>query len=253
MPQNFENYHEPFAGSAAIFLNLWNSGRISKKYYLSDTNPDLIDAFVAIRDDVDSVIKILKKYKNEQRHYYKIRSSKPRTLVGRAARLIYLNRTCFNGIYRVNSKGVFNVPYSGRQYKELFDFNNLRCVSCVLAHCFIQCEDFEVALSRVQKGDLVFLDPPYTVSHDNNGFIKYNQKLFSWSDQKRLASAINRIVQKKAYFVLTNAYHNSIADLFNNYGTLKTLGRPSTVGGSVDCRRSVMEYVISNNLEYTNE
>jgi DNA adenine methylase len=246
LPYRFRNYYEPFLGGAAVFFHLKQQGKLKANGVLSDLNQDLIDCFLQIRDNVEKVIKNLKTYQNEKDFYYHIRKFTPFSAEEKAAKFIYLNRTSFNGIYRVNLEGVYNVPYGFKTYKVLFDYDNLRRTSALLQGTHIISQDFQNCLKPVEKGDLVFLDPPYTVAHKNNGFIKYNQKIFAWCDQHRLSEAIKKIVDKGAYFILTNAAHPSIDELFCTYGIKVELRRFSVIGGKKAKREIKSEHVFSN-------
>ncbi|MGD0856272.1 MAG: Dam family site-specific DNA-(adenine-N6)-methyltransferase [Dehalococcoidia bacterium] len=244
--ENINNYYEPFVGGGSVFFYLSQIGKLRNKVVLSDINKELIDCYIQLRDNVEDVIKHLQNYKNEEYVYYSIRGLTPSSDSEAAAKFIYLNRTSFNGIYRVNLNGVYNVPYGFKNYTELFDYNNLRRVSEVLAGINIIHRDFQAVLSEILEGDLVFLDPPYTVAHDNNGFIKYNQKLFAWSDQERLKETVKLIAEKGAYFILTNAANPSINTLFGSVGTQIQLSRYSVIGGKKAKRGIINEYVFSN-------
>ena len=142
--------------------------------------------------------------------------------VQRAAKFIYLNQTSYNGIYRVNLKGVYNVPF-GFRTKTFLDPANLLNAQQALEKTTLKKQDFNLVIKNIKKKDLVFLDPPYTVSHNNNGFIKYNEKIFSLDDQIRLSAIIDEIKKKGAYYILTNAAHNIIDDIFEK-GDKKILG-----------------------------
>jgi len=243
---SFNNYYEPFLGGASVFLFLKQNELISGDIYLSDSNAGLIQCYEQVRDNIERVVKSLSKYRNERDFYYSIRSSKFRDSTDQAARFIYLNRTSFNGIYRVNSKGEYNVPYGFKSYKTLFDFENLRLVSENLKGVSLSMGDFESGLESIQKGDLAFLDPPYTVAHKNNGFLKYNQKIFSWDDQVRLASVVEKIVTRGAYYILTNAAHRSVGNLFKMYGKKMIMKRYSVIGGKMAKRGKINEYFFTN-------
>ena len=243
---NINNYFEPFLGGGSVFFYLSQIGKLHNRIVLSDINKELINCYIQLRDNIEDVIKYLQNYKNEESVYYSIRELSPRSDSEAAARFIYLNRTSFNGIFRVNLNGVYNVPYGFKNYSILFDYNNLRRVSEVLAEIQIIHCDFQTILGEISEGDLVFLDPPYTVAHDNNGFIKYNQKLFSWSDQERLKFVVELIATKGAYFILTNAAHPSIDALFGSTGTEVQLSRHSVIGGKKAKRGIINEYVFSN-------
>lgn len=238
---DFNNYHEPFLGGAAFFLSI-NHQNIS---FLSDLNSDLIDTYVELRDHPERIIEILLTYQNSREFYYHIRGLKFDDPTERAARFIYLNQTSFNGIYRVNLNGEYNVPY-GYRNKEFLDANNLKNVSLKLRKTSIFQADFDVIRENVKCKDLVFLDPPYTVSHNNNGFIKYNQKIFSLNDQYRLSELIEFIKRKGAFYILTNAGHPKIVEIFEKEDKRIELSRASLIGGKNAKRGSVKEYVFTN-------
>jgi DNA adenine methylase len=242
LPQYFNDYHELFLGSATLFFYL----SPLKEVYLYDLNEDLILTYSQIRDNVDNVINSLKRLKNSETEYYRIRSSKPTTDHTKAAKFIYLNRTSFNGIYRVNSNGEYNVPYGKRTNVDIVTENNLREVSKILQRKNIIQSDFEEALVNIKEGDLVFLDPPYTITHENNGFIEYNKKLFSWEDQERLAKTVIEIDKRKAYFILTNASHYTIMNLYEGIGKIFKRKRYSKVGGRNKTRGVFNELIITN-------
>jgi DNA adenine methylase len=246
LPTAFGDYYEPFLGGAAVFFYLKQSGRLTGLAVLSDANEELVDCYIQVRDNVEDVITHLRSYRNTRDFYYDMRALAPSSETERAARFIYLNRTSFNGIYRVNLNGVYNVPYGFKEYAELFDCENLREASRLMNGTPILYKDFQEPLSQVGAEDLVFLDPPYTVAHDNNGFIKYNQKLFAWRDQERLAATIGTIADKGAYYVLTNAAHPSVEDLFGRFGTRVELRRYSVIGGKKAKRELKGEYVFCN-------
>lgn len=247
LPKEFNNYHEPFLGGASIFLYLKANNLIKKESFLSDFNTELINAYTQIKLNSDEVIKGLNKLKNTKDDYYGIRSSKPRTSINQAIRFIYLNKTSFNGLYRVNLKGEYNVPYGFKETKDLFEFNNIKNISNLLnQNVNISSDDFFSVIDNVQANDLIFLDPPYTVAHENNGFIKYNQKIFLWDDQERLANLLLRITEKKAFFILTNAAHESIEKLFSDLGKRHKVQRSSNIGGKGASRKKVNEYIFTN-------
>lgn len=239
--EKYANYHEPFLGGASIFFSLMPSN----KAYLSDSNKRLIETFSAIRDNYFEVIHELKKLNNTEKNYYKIRQQKFDDKYKKAAQFIYLNQTSFNGIYRENLKGEYNVPY-GHRAKKIYDEANLRLCMDALQNCELSSGDFENILDNIDKGDIVFLDPPYTVSHNKNGFIKYNKKLFSLSDQYRLKEVIECINKVGAYYVLTNAAHETIFKIFSKGSYVIELSRGSSIGGLKAKRGRVNEFLFSN-------
>ncbi len=244
LPEKYGTYIEPFLGSGAVFFSL-----CPKKAILTDVNRDLIATYQGIQEDWRKVLRSLRVHQrgHDADYYYRIRDSQPRSTASAAARLIYLNRTCFNGIYRVNRFGKFNVP-KGSRNTVLFDSDNFGAIARALANAKLMATDFEVAIDMAKKGDLVFADPPYTVRHNNNGFIKYNEKLFSWDDQIRLADALERAVDRGAKVVSTNGHHHSLRKLYRDRGfKLRTVSRASCISAAPESRRSFDELVILSN------
>lgn len=237
----YNGYHEPFLGSGAIFFAL----EPCNKAFLSDLNQELIDTFLEIKNNPDAVINKLKTFENTKEFYYKIRGTIYDDQASCAARFIYLNQTSFNGIYRVNLQGVYNVPY-GFRTKHFLEEEKIMNASKYLKNSEIYCGDFSLGQDKIKKGDLVFLDPPYTVSHNNNGFIKYNQKLFSLNDQERLSKFIDHIKEKEAYYILTNAAHEQILEIFDKKDRCIELQRASLIGGLKAKREQVSEYIFTN-------
>lgn len=241
IPRNFKNYHEPFLGGGSIFLAI----NPTRRSFLSDTNSELIDTYMALKTSPQQIIEELKQYRNTEEFYYTIRGQRFTDPFSSAARFIFLNQTSFNGIYRVNLKGTYNVPY-GHRKKQFLDENALIMASLRLKNADLFCDDFEIVRDNVKKNDLVFLDPPYVVSHNGNGFIKYNQKLFSLYDQYRLSSLIDYIKSKGAYYVLTNAAHHKILEIFSKNDRIVELSRANLIGGLNARRGQTSEYVFTN-------
>jgi DNA adenine methylase len=237
-----ERYVEPFLGGGAVFFAL-----APDRALLSDALPALIESFVAVRDTVDDVISQLRRLERSEAAYYRIRSAKPRTRAGRAAQFIYLNKTCFNGLYRVNLNGQFNVPY-GRHGPNLLvcDAEQLHRASAALRPASIEAQDFEAAIDSTGTGDLVYCDPPYTIAHAANGFVEYNARVFRWEDQRRLAAAVARAARRGARVAVSNADHPSIRDLYcRGYGfTPRVIRRWSTMAASAHRRFETHELLL---------
>lgn len=243
LPTNgFNQYHEPFIGGGSIFFHLQ-----PEKAFISDLNEELINTYLAIQNNVELVIKFLKQFKNTEDEYYKIRSTKFEDFFQSAARFIYLNQTSFNGIYRVNLDGEYNVPY-GKRYKYQFDYENLRKVSKNIKSASFSSGDFSKVIQNVKEGDLVFLDPPYTVTHNSNGFIQYNQKIFSLNEQYRLSEMIDKIKDIGAYYILTNAAHPEVKRIFDKGDSVFEISRSSTVGGIGSKRGKYAEIIMTNGV-----
>ncbi len=235
VPRKFSRYYEPFLGGGAVFFSL-----LPTVATLSDTNDELIQMYVQVRDHPDKVISRLRCMPNSAEDYYRIRSTKPRTDAGRAARLIYLCTLSFNGIYRQNRKGEFNVPYGYKTHINPCDEVAIERISGSLQGKVLLTGDFEKATSTAQKGDFVYFDPPYTVAHDNNGFVKYNAAIFSWADQKRLASVSSRLKRAGCKVIVSNADHSSIRKLYSDFN-IRVIKRHSVMAASSEFRRPVCE------------
>ena len=240
MPRKFNDYHEPFVGGGSIFSNLDCKNRI----FISDSNNELICFYNQVKNNFDGFLYHLQKFENTKEDFYKIRQSNPDSEDEIAARFYYLNRTCFNGLYRVNQNGLYNVPYGYRDIS-LIDLISLKNLQKSLQKVVVSCSDFEKSLKLVKKGDFVFIDPPYTVAHNKNGFIEYNQKIFSWHDQERLLNCTNELIEKNAYFIMTNAYHESIKSLYKNLGNHYEIERYSTISGNMNSRFKISLTVYS--------
>ena len=239
---SFNNYHELFLGGGAVFFAL----EPEKQAFLSDVNEELINTYTMIQKNPENIIRELKKYKNEEEFYYMMREKEMEDPILRAARFIYLNKTSFNGIYRVNNNGKYNVPYGFRNTYNIEE-NNLYGISSRLKNTTLACNDFEDSLDKIQKNDLILLDPPYTVSHNENGFIKYNQKLFALDDQIRLSEFIEKIKEIGAYYILTNAAHQKVIEIFDKEDdTRYDLSRASIIGGKNASRGQIKEFVFTN-------
>lgn len=240
LQQPFNRYIEPFLGSGAVFFHLAPQSAL-----LADRNADLIETYQAIKDDWRRVIKELQKHNrnHSRRYYYTVRCLKPRNPYTRAARFIYLNRTCWNGLYRVNLRGEFNVPV-GTKSSALLDTDDFEAIANLLSNVELRASDFEYIIDLARTGDLIFVDPPYTVKHNLNGFIKYNETLFSWDDQIRLKNALMRAKARGAKILVTNAYHASVKRLYKDLGEMIVLKRPSVIAAHPEHRKFCEELII---------
>lgn len=241
LPNNITGkYIEPFLGSGAVFFHLRPKSSI-----LSDANEALIESYLAIKSDYKRVADHLRAHatKHSAEYYYKIRAMKCRNEYSRAAQFIYLNRTCWNGLYRVNRQGEFNVPI-GTKTKVILDDDDFENISSALQNSEITAADFETQIDRSGAGDFVFADPPYTVRHKHNGFIKYNETLFHWDDQVRLRDALLRAKNRGVRILLTNADHESIRTLFRDDFSISELSRYSAISGVSSSRGSYSELII---------
>ncbi len=211
---------------------------------LSDRNVELIDTYQALAHDWESVWHHLVKHDrlHSSDYYYEVRDRQCKTPSTRAARFIYLNRTCWNGLYRVNRAGVFNTPI-GTKKRAVLETDDFEKVAELLQGAELTSGDFEDQVDRAGAGDLVFADPPYTVRHQYNGFVKYNEQLFSWDDQVRLCEALARAKRRGAYVICTNADHHSIRELYGSDFKLISLSRYSSIAGAGGTRGKYAEIV----------
>jgi DNA adenine methylase len=212
---------------------------------LSDKCRELIETYETVRDGVSRIIRHLQPLKPDRNLFYAIRNRPSRGRLKRVAEFLYLNKTCWNGLYRVNSQGRFNVPYGKPKTDFIADFRNLTACAEALGKpdVTIGCWDFETALKEVEAGDLVYLDPPYVTRHNDNGFIDYNENLFSWDDQERLAQRARQLARKGAFVVVTNANHPDILELYTGF-VRRTLTRSSTLASNPKFRVGVKEAIL---------
>lgn len=230
---------EPFAGSAAMFFNL--EPRVAM---LSDSNWDLINTYIAVRDQLDEFLENLEtlKPRTTKAEYYAIRGDVPKCDIKRAARFVYLNRLAWNGLYRVNKRGEFNVP-RGTKSSVTLPTDDWHSASDLLQRAQLRHCDFERVIEECGEGDSLFVDPPYTVAHNNNGFVKYNEKIFSWNDQIRLKKALDSAISRGAKVVVTNADHMSVRELYSG-NEMQNLSRASVIAGRAAARGNTQEALI---------
>lgn len=243
LPNRFNRYFEPFLGSGSVFFHLQPRSAL-----LADSNPSLIATYRGIKSDWRRLTRTLARHHRNHcdRYYYQVRKLEPDDLVVQASRMIYLNRTCFNGIFRTNRKGQFNVPRGDRN-EVLRDTDDFEGVARLLAGAEIRLSDFESIIDESRRGDFVFADPPYTVRHNLNGFVRYNETLFSWRDQERLARSLIRARRRGVQIVCTNADHKSIRALYAQGFHLKAVNRFSAISARTESRKEFTELLITAN------
>lgn len=237
IPSFTGRYIEPFLGGGAVFFHIRPERAI-----LSDVNSRLVEVYQAIRNDWKKVDYELRRMQrsHSKEYYYQERSRKRRATHTRAAQFLYLNRTCWNGLYRENLKGEFNVPI-GTKNKVIFEEEDFSEISNTLKNAELLACDFSETIGRAREGDLVFVDPPYTTMHNVNGFVKYNQKIFSWEDQLRLKQSISEALDRDAKVILTNADHESIHQLYSDMSRSISVDRASIISGKASSRKSTSE------------
>lgn len=215
LPRTYGRYIEPFIGGGALFFSLRPDQAV-----IADSNPELINMYQAVADDVDAVITELKTYENCEEVFYATRALDWRdmTPAAAAARMIFLNRTCFNGLYRVNKSGAFNVPFGRYKNPKIIDEPALRAAALLLQNATIVCGDYkDVLKAQAQPGDLVFLDPPYLPISAYADFKRYTKEQFYEEDHLELAQEIERLHELGCHVVLTNSNHPLVHEEFGGY------------------------------------
>ena len=204
LPARIETFFEPFVGGAAVFFALAAEGRFQRAV-LADRNPDLVAVYRALQADAEAVIDELSQMRHSEAEYYRIRGLSPRRLAQRAARVIYLNKTGYNGLYRVNRSGQFNVPFGRYKKPNICDAENLRAAARVLEGVEIVEADFEEVCVRARPGDAVYLDPPYVPLSKTANFTAYARHPFGPSEHQRLARAFTELERRRVAAVLSNS------------------------------------------------
>jgi DNA adenine methylase len=240
LPETYGTYFEPFLGGGAVLFALQPTVAI-----VSDQNADLISTYEQVKKHPRAVMNQLALLKNSEEDFYQIRALNPTSEAGRAARLIYLTNLSFNGIHRVNKRGEFNVPYGHKTQRPVYDPESIKAISKVLQPVQLYNKDFAEITKLAKAGDLVYLDPPYTVAHGSNGFVKYNDKIFSWADQERLAHLAIELNSRGCHVVVSNADHDSIRHLYKTFSVV-IIGRHSIMAASSRFRRPITECIFHN-------
>lgn len=204
LPEKMDTYFEPFVGGGAVFFALAAEGRF-KRAVLSDLNADLIAVYRGLQRDVDGVIAALKRYQYDEAEFYAVRARKPRALVQRAARIIYLNKTGYNGLYRVNRSGQFNVPFGRYKNPKICDEPNLRAAAEVLQGVELRHADFEESCREARPRDAVYLDPPYVPVSATANFADYDSHPFRQAEHERLAKALRDLGKRRVSALLSNS------------------------------------------------
>lgn len=231
-------YIEPFLGGGALFFQLR-----PERALLADINPELINTYDIVRDSPEALLKGVKALRVGSRTYYTVRSSKPRTALARATRFVYLNRTAWGGLYRLNKVGEFNVPFGGRSTAPLWRHGLVEKASEALKAARLQTADFAVTMTRASRGDVVFCDPTYASASRSASFVRYNSSNFTWDDQLRLAEAAHAAQRRGATVIMTNVHHHSIRSLYPN-ATRSLMRRMSTLSSTERGRGRTTEYLI---------
>lgn len=245
-PSEFKGYHEPFLGGGAVFFHLQPLSA-----HLSDLNPRLIDCYLAIRDDVEEVIERLARLKryHSKSHYYECRKRLNRDAglcrTERAALQVYLNKTCYNGLYRENRRGHFNVPLGRYKNPSIFSEENLRSVSRLLLRAQLHCEPFESVLVRARAGDFVYFDPPYAPISETSNFTAFTRFDFDAFDQRRLVEVCRELDRRGCRFMVSNSSVPLIRRLYRGF-QISAIESRRRINSKATRRGPVAELVIRN-------
>ena len=235
-PVDFNQYIEPFLGGGSVFFHIAPARGV-----INDRNRDLMNMYRVLRDQPIQLRDMLRWHqsKHSDKHYYCVRAESPPCKLQRAARFLYLNRACWNGLYRVNRFGKFNVP-KGTKSKIFFESDDYVEASRLLKRMRLKATDFERIIDSASCGDFIFVDPPYTVKHNINGFVRYNESIFSWEDQERLADSIQKAMSRGCKIAVTNADHESIRSLYG-FADYQPIYRSSVIAGDAAKRCDTTE------------
>jgi len=244
-PQSYKNYYEPFLGGGAVFFYLQPSAAI-----LTDINAELINTYCCVRDHVEELIYILKEHKirHDKDYYYSVRNNSGGTDLEKAARIIYLNKTCFNGLYRVNSQGKFNVPLGRYENPNICHENLLRVASVALSHAEIQQADFtEVLNHATSSDDFVFFDPPYHPISETSYFTAYSQNCFSKKDQELLRDTCAELASRGVKVMVCNSGSEFIRKIYTeiNFETY-TIKAARSINSNIKNRGMIDELLITS-------
>lgn len=246
LPSQINTYYEPFVGSAAVFFALASQGRF-RRAVLSDRNQELIDVYRALKRNAQAVVRLLRDYPYDREFYYQLRAINPKTLElePRAARTIYLNRTGFNGLYRVNRSGQFNVPFGRHVNPTICDERRLLDAAELLKRTKLRTADFEVACAECQPGDAVYFDPPYVPLSRTSSFTAYHHEAFGEEEHERLATLFGRLRERQVHAVLSNSDTPRTQELYQPWQVEKLLvARP--INSKTTQRGNVGEILVCN-------
>jgi len=246
-PKKFKTYHEPFVGAGSVMFYLTQTRKI-KKIFVSDVNEELINVYRVVRDNVNELIEILKKYqkKHSKEVYYDTRGEDPELMsnLSRAARFIYLNRTCFNGLYRVNASGKFNVPIGSYKNPGICQEETLRSISKLLTEVEIENQSFEKVLKDAETGDFVYFDPPY-YPLKKSSFTTYAKDKFLDEEQKQLFRTFKKLDEKGCLIMHSNSDTQFIKDLYKDYN-IQFVDARRNINSNSNGRGKIKEVVITN-------
>lgn len=242
MPEEYGAYYEPFVGGGAIFF-----GTLHTPALISDTNEELINCYRVVRDQVGTLIDDLERHENTEAYFYKTRATDPATLtqIARASRFIYLNRTCFNGLYRVNRKGQFNVPYGRYKNPALVPAGKLLLASTNLQGIEIEIADYQCAVRTAEPGDFIYLDPPYIPLSGYADFKRYTTDVFGIEQHRELASLLAELDRRGVKFMVSNSDTPLSRELYQNWNIDSVVAR-RLINCDATKREGTLEVIVTN-------
>jgi DNA adenine methylase len=244
LPKRIDTYFEPFIGGGAVFFALAREHRFEHAV-IADKNADLVGVYLALQKDVDALIRKLQSFEHSEKEYYRVRGARPRGLVARAARVIYLNKTGYNGLYRVNRSGEFNVPFGRYKNPKICDEENLHAAARALEGVTILEADFEEVCARAKKGDAVYLDPPYVPVSKTSSFTAYDRHPFGQAEQQRLLQVFADLHARDVTAVLSNSFTPETEKLYEGWRAQRVkMARAINSRGSA--RGPVHELLVEN-------
>jgi len=252
-PKRFRAYYEPFLGGGAFYFALHNAGWITSAV-LNDLNPDLINAFNVVKDQVDALSTRLEDIQERFRntddrsdYYYRMREEVPAGIVDRAGRFIFLNKTCYNGLYRVNRRGQFNVPFGRYHNPSIYDPRQLRSVSNALSNAELHYGLFQDATVGASSGDFVYFDPPYQPLSRTANFTAYTVGRFGFEEQRALAVEFDRLASIGVHVMLSNSDHSAIEELYSGKGyRIREVLATRLINCDASKRGAIAELIVTN-------
>ena len=263
--RGIKKYVEPFVGGGAILFSISSRIKINE-IIINDKNSALINTYITIKENLEGLIINLERIQDEfdsldnwrkekffyskRKQYNKLIKSEKSDHLLLSSLLIFLNKTCYNGLYRTNRNGEFNVPFGDNNNPIIYDKDNLSNVNKLLRKAKMEDKDYQVFFSNqntIDSNTLIYVDPPYTIKHGNNGFISYNEKLFSWDDQVQLSQILSEFHKLGALIIVSNANNEDIKSLYDDINFFThSVTRKSVIGGTVESRGDVKEYIFTS-------
>lgn len=248
IPKKYTTYYEPFMGGGAVFFHLQ-----PKKAILNDINSELINVYNVLKNNIDELIENLEKHENTSEYFYKMRGKdreeeyKKLSNIEKASRIIYLNKTCYNGLFRVNSSGEFNTPFGDYKNPNIVNEYVLKAVNRYLNNIDVEFHnvDFFEILKNVKKGSFVYLDPPYDPISQTSSFTGYDKGGFSKKEQEKLKEACDELNRKGVKFLLSNSSTEFIRELYKDY-KIETIKAKRSINSKSNLRGEIEEVLVRN-------